>query len=118
MCRHRHRQIGQLLKSGKICPFQFRFWGFDHWKPEVGIRRSPPVARNVLENGQNTALLQPLRHGSGDGRDLARLRAVGAIANHCVCPCYGHIRQRQAVNADAEVAEIGRDQAPAQPRSR
>src|SRR5436190_21178385 len=84
----------------------------------MGIRGSPPVARNVLENRQNPALLQPLRHGSGDGRDLSRFRAVGAVANYRVGARHGHVSQRQTVDTGAEVTEIGRDQSGAQPRSR
>ena len=69
------------------------------------------MAGNVLQNGQNAALFQPLGDGPGDRRDLARLGSIGPVADHGIGAGDRHVRQRQAIDGDAEVDQVGRDQA-------
>ena len=40
------------------------------------------MAGNVLQDRQHAALLQPFGDGAGDRGDLARLGAIGPVADH------------------------------------
>ena len=77
----------------------------------MGVGGRPAVTRNVLEDRQNAALLQALGHGARDGGDFVRIGSIGAIADHGIGAGDRNIRQRQAIDGDAEIGEIGRDQA-------
>ena len=76
------------------------------------------MARQMLEHRQDAAGQQALRDRAGDGRDLARLGSIGAVADHRVGAGYRNIRQRKAIDVDAEDAKICRDQMAAEPGSR
>jgi len=59
MCGHRHRQVRQRSKGGKIGPFQLPFRGIDHRKPEMSVRGGAPMPGNVLEDRQNAPCSSP-----------------------------------------------------------
>ena len=76
----------------------------------MAVGRGPSMAGNVLQDRQHAALLQPFGDGAGDRRDLARLGAIGPVADHGIGAGDRHVRQRQAVDIDAEIDQVGRDQ--------
>ena len=82
----------------------------------MGVGGGAAVTGNVLEHRQHAALLQPGRDGAGDGGDLVGRGAIGAVADHGVGALDRDIGQRQAVDGNAEVDQIGGDQARRQPR--
>ena len=84
--------------------FQGRAVGIDHRQLVVAVGGGAAMARQVLEHRQDAAGQQALGDGAGDGRDLARLGAVGAVADHRVAARDRHVGQRQAVDVDAERA--------------
>jgi hypothetical protein len=75
------------------------------------------MARQVLQDRENTTCLQALGNGLGNSRHLAGLIAIGAIANDRVGTFQGHIGERQAINIDAERRKVGRNQVAGEPRS-
>jgi hypothetical protein len=80
----------------------------------MGVRGSPSMSGNVLENRQYAALFQAVRHRASDGRNLVRLGSVSPVANHGVGAGNRHIRQRQAIDAHAELDKVRRHQPRAQ----
>ena len=64
----------------------------------MAIGGRPSVAGNVLQDGQDAALLQPLGDGAGNRRDLGRLGSIGPVADHGVGPGHRDVRQRQAID--------------------
>ena len=81
----------------------------------MGVRSGASVAGNVLENRQNTAVLQPLGHGASDRSDLSRFGSIGPVANDGIGAGNRDIRQRQAIDGYPEICKIRRDQPRAQP---
>ena len=118
MCGHAERQAGERLESGEIGRFQGGAVGIDHRQLVMAVGVGAAVAGQMLEHGQNAAGHEPLRDRAGDGRHFARLHAVGPIANHSVAPGHGDVRQRQAIDVDADRGKIGGDQVAGQPRRR
>ena len=76
------------------------------------------MARQVLEDRQDAAGKQALGHGAGNGRNLARFRAIGAVADDRIVAVDRHVGNRQAVDVNADGPEIGGDQMTGQPRRR
>ena len=73
------------------------------------------MAGDVLEHRQHAARHQALGHGGGDGGDLLRRFAIGAVADDGIGAGDRHIGERQAVDVDPKRLEIGRDQPGAEP---
>ena len=77
----------------------------------VAIGSGAPMARQVLDDRQNPAALQPRRQRRRDHGDLVRRIAKGAIADHPVGAGDRHIGQRKAIDRDPRRGEIGGDKA-------
>ncbi len=74
----------------------------------VAVRsESSAMTRQVFEHRQDTASVQASGNRSGDGRNLARLAAIGAVADHRIAAGYRHVGDRQAID----------DRSPARVRS-
>ena len=56
--------------------------GVHHRQPFVAVGVGAAVAGDVLEHRQHAAVRQALGDGGGDGRDLVRRLAIGAVADH------------------------------------
>ena len=110
MCGHRHRQVRQRLEGGKIGPIELIPACIHRRQPKMAVRCGPAMAGNVLEDRQHAALLQSLGNGAGDRSDLARLSSIGPVANNRVGSGNRHVRQRQAIDGDSEVDQVGCDQ--------
>ncbi len=77
----------------------------------MAVGGGPAVAGNVLEHRQDAALSSsPAAIAPRDRRDLARFGAIGPVADDRVGAGNRHVRERQAIDVDAEMREIGRDQ--------
>jgi len=82
----------------------------------VGVR--PSVSRQVLEHRQDAALHQTFGDGGTDRGDLRRRGAIGTVADHRVGLAHRNVGKRQAVDIDAELGKIVRDQPGAALRGR
>ncbi len=74
------------------------------------------VARQMLQHRQHAALHQPFGDRRRDCGDLFGTRAVGAIADHRIGLAHRNVGKRQAIDRDADIREIGRDQPRAEAR--
>ena len=106
------------MKRREIGAFQLVSRRIDRRQPEMAVGRGPAMAGNMLQDRQHAALLQALGNRRARSPRPWRLGAIGAVANDVVGALDRHVSQRQAVDGDAEIGEIGRDQPGAQPRSR
>ncbi len=85
-------------ERGKIGGFQGGAVGIDHRQLVVAVGRRPAMARQVLEHRQDAAGHEAFGDRAGDGRDLAGLGSIGAVADHRVGAGAKNIGQRKAVD--------------------
>ena len=107
MCGHAERQARQAAGTPRNpSASSVVAVGLDDRQALVAVRRRAAVAGQVLHHRQHAAIQQPARHRAGNGGDLVRTRAVGAVADHRSWPCDRHIGERKAVDVDAERLQI------------
>ena len=114
---HPERQGGQGPERRKIGGFQSGSVGIDHRKLVMAVGRRPAMARQMFEHRQDPARQQALGDRPGDGRDLAGLGSVGAVADHRVRAGNKNIGQRKAIDIDPKNIELCRDQVTSEPSS-
>ena len=113
---HRHRQVGQRNECGKIRCLEHRPVGSDHRQLLVAVDPGAAVPRNVLENRQNAARLQPLGNRFGYGGDFAGLVAVSTVSHNRVGIANWDVGERQAIDVDAKIEKVGGHEARPEPR--
>ena len=99
---HRHRKRRERPKSGKIRRFENRPIGVDDRQLGVAVGGRAAMAGNVLEYRQNAAVRQALGDRAGNSGDLVGLGAIGPIADHRIGASHRHVRDRQAIDIDAQ----------------
>ena len=76
----------------------------------MAVGTGSAVAWHVLKNRKDAASLQTLSYCFGNSRNLARLTAIGAVADDRIATHHRHVRDRQTVHIDAQRPKVGRDQ--------
>mgnify|MGYP001586967502 CR=1 FL=1 len=111
MCGHAERKVAKRSEGGEIGLLQGGPVGIDHRQSGVAVGGGAAMARQVLEDRQDAAGQQPLGDGFGDVGDFGNVGTIGPVPDHRVAAGNRNIRDRQAVDVDAERMQIGRDQA-------
>ena len=82
-------------------------WGLILFKRNVA---APQSLRNLIDDVRATlGWSAPVLIDQEGGRDFFRLGSVGAVANHQIGAGDGYIRDRNAIDVDAQRREIGSD---------
>jgi len=81
----------------------------------MAVDPSTPMAGDVLYDRQHAAVEQPVARRSGKFRDATRLGSVGPVADHRMRPANWNVEHRKAIDRDAEISEIVRNQPSAEP---
>ena len=112
---NRHRQVRQRLKCGEIGPFQLsrRVSTFGSRKWVSAVAR--PWPGMCFRTGKTPPCASPRSRPGRSSRPWPA-PSVGAVADHRIGARNRQVRQRQAVHCDAEVEQVGGDQAGTQAR--
>ena len=102
--------------AAKSVAFQGVAVGVDDRQMLMAVGGGATMARQVLDHGKNATARKSRRHGGGDGGDLVRALAIGAIPDHPVRAGNGHVGQGQAIDGDAHRGEVGSNEAGAEMR--
>ena len=98
----------QRLPSGrnaaKSVASRRRAVGPDHRELFVAVGGGAAMAGNMLEDRQDAASSRPAAIAAGDGGDLFRRRAIGAIPDNRIDPGDRHVGNRRAIDIDAQGA--------------
>ena len=82
----------------------------------VAINHRPALPRHMFDNPNDTALAQPLNHRAAKRCHAHRIAAKRAITNGRVRFRLTHIKQRQAIDVDANLRERERNRLGIHPR--
>src|SRR6266702_3393343 len=82
----------------------------------MAVDGAAAVAGYVFDHRQDAASDQTLAGRPPEGGDTRWLRAVGAVADHCIGIGRGQIEDGQAVDSDAQWSEICGDETPDEAR--
>jgi hypothetical protein len=81
----------------------------------MAVDPSAPMAGDVLDDRQHAAFEQPVARRSSKFRDATGLASVSPVADYRIRSGNGNVEHREAVDRDAEISEIVRNQPGAEP---
>ena len=113
---HPHRQLGKRLKRRKIASVRALPGGF---RPPAAARGCRRVARPwpgmCLSTGSTPPASSPAATAPPIAATCLGRVAIGAVADHGIGAARRHVRDRQAIDVDAERQQVAGDQAGAEP---
>ncbi len=103
---HRHELVlkgdeGREVMRLQLCPA-----GMHDRQLMMGIGHAAPMARHMLHHRQHATGLQPLGRRPPHVGDDGGVEGIGAVADDIAATLHRHVQHRQAIDIDAEAAEI------------
>ena len=112
---HRHRQVGQCGKGGKIAGQQPGQRRVDARQLEMRVDPGPSVPRQMFHHRQNPTSRHAGHHGPPGSDNGRHLDAITAVLQKRMCIGFGDIAGWRAIDVDPDTGKIVGDQPPAQP---
>jgi hypothetical protein len=111
-------KIGQRAERREIDGFERVAAGVDHGQADMAVGAGAAVAGDMLDHRQHAAVDQPVGHRPAEQGDRGGVGGEGPVADDVVGAGRRHVEHRRAVDGDAEVRQLQRDQGGVEPGRR